>query len=133
MQVVSDFVTRLQNADKNTVMVILMNVVSSITIVFANKWVFKTFKFTFGTTLTFVHFIVTFLGLVLCARAGMFEVKPLRIRQMLPLCISFCGFVVLNNLSLQYNSVGFYQVCVTLPVFTWCLRSCRSAKYSPPL
>jgi solute carrier family 35 protein E3 len=28
----------------------------------------------------------------------------------LPLCISFCGFVVLTNLSLQYNSVGFYQI-----------------------
>jgi hypothetical protein len=38
-------------------------------------------------------------------------------QHVLPLCLSFCGFVVLTNLSLQYNSVGFYQV-----PFLWCLH-----------
>jgi solute carrier family 35 protein E3 len=40
-----------------------------------------------------------------------FEVKKVALMDVLPLCVSFCGFVVLTNLSLEYNTVGFYQVC----------------------
>src|SRR3989344_6950443 len=93
--------------------------------------------------MTFFHFVVTFLGLVVCWQLGLFTPKryppscklPTALVQtnqtyfcvagghrapmqhVLPLCLSFCGFVVLTNLSLQYNSVGFYQV-----PFLWCLH-----------
>lgn len=91
-----------------------LNAMSSVGIVFCNKLVFQNFDFKYGTFLTFLHFIVTFIGLELCRRAGAFEYKPLRIVQVLPLSISFCGFVVLTNLSLVHNSVGFYQIMKVL-------------------
>jgi len=100
---------RIKSIDPYTTFVIAGNVVSSIGIVFANKLVFKNFGWNFGTTLTFVHFTITFLGLVICAKLGVFMVKTIPIRSVLPMSFAFCGFVVLNNLSLQYNSVGFYQ------------------------
>ncbi len=41
---------------------------------------------------------------------GVFEIKPVKIMSVVPLCLAFCGFVVFTNYSLQYNTVGFYQV-----------------------
>lgn len=84
-----------------------LNVVSSIGIVATNKWVFTTDKFNFGTVLTIIHFVVTTIGLEILARIGFFEKKSLSIPAVLPLSIAFSGFVVLTNLSLQFNSVGF--------------------------
>eukprot|EP00698_Gefionella_okellyi_P020036 TRINITY_DN6236_c0_g1_i1.p1 TRINITY_DN6236_c0_g1~~TRINITY_DN6236_c0_g1_i1.p1 ORF type:complete len:328 (+),score=64.42 TRINITY_DN6236_c0_g1_i1:24-986(+) len=109
---------RINAVDTGTTAYILLNVASSIGIVFSNKVVFKTFAWNFGTALTFVHFVITFLGLFACERAGVFQRKEISIRAILPMCFAFCGFVVLNNLSLLYNSVGFYQICkvLTTPV-----------------
>eukprot|EP00164_Ancoracysta_twista_P005956 GFYU01008205.1.p1 GENE.GFYU01008205.1~~GFYU01008205.1.p1 ORF type:complete len:358 (-),score=72.21 GFYU01008205.1:147-1085(-) len=89
---------------------IISNILSSVCIVLCNKWVFVNYGYRFGIFVTFVHFLVTFAGLFVCARANIFQVKHLSLYDILPLSISFCGFVVLTNLSLQYNSVQFYQV-----------------------
>jgi solute carrier family 35 protein E3 len=93
---------------------LFLNASSSIGIVFMNKVVFQIYNFRYGTLLTMIHFIFTFLGLEVCRRLGVFERKPLQVAQVLPLCASFCGFVVLTNLSLVYNSVGFYQLMKVL-------------------
>jgi solute carrier family 35 protein E3 len=108
----------LSGEDLKTSVIMASNVVSSIGIVLTNKWIFQHHKFTFGTLLTVVHFITTFGGLEFCRQLGMFQRKPIDIRAILGLCASFCGFVVLTNLSLQYNSVGFYQCAkvMTTPV-----------------
>jgi solute carrier family 35 protein E3 len=45
---------------------------------------------------------------------GVFEYKAVEIMRVVPLCVSFCGFVALTNLSLVYNSVGFYQLIKVL-------------------
>jgi len=76
--------------------------------------VFQVHGFRYGTLLTFIHFIFTFIGLEVCRRFGVFEAKRVDLRKVLPLCISFCGFVSLTNLSLVYNSVGFYQLIKVL-------------------
>jgi solute carrier family 35 protein E3 len=89
---------------------IALNITSSIGIVMTNKWVFEKEQFKFGTLLTVIHFLFTFLGLVGCVKARLFVPKKIELKRVMPLCLSFCGFVVLTNLSLQYNSVGFYQV-----------------------
>lgn len=91
-----------------------LNASSSVGIVFVNKLVFQFFNFKQGTLLTFIHFVFTFLGLEICRRLGMFEKKPLKVQDVMPLCMSFCGFVALTNLSLLYNSVGFYQLIKVL-------------------
>lgn len=69
--------------------------------------VFTTDRFNFGTTLTIIHFLTTTIGLEILARFGFFEKKHLSIPAVLPLSLAFSGFVVLTNLSLQFNSVGF--------------------------
>eukprot|EP01113_Clastostelium_recurvatum_P035814 TRINITY_DN5028_c0_g1_i1.p1 TRINITY_DN5028_c0_g1~~TRINITY_DN5028_c0_g1_i1.p1 ORF type:complete len:399 (-),score=75.91 TRINITY_DN5028_c0_g1_i1:69-1193(-) len=93
---------------------IILNIVSSIAIVISNKWVFQFSGFKFGTFITILHFIMTFIGLAICAYFKMFTIKRVRILDVVPLCSLFCGFVVFTNLSLEYNSVGFYQVMKVL-------------------
>jgi solute carrier family 35, member E3 len=97
-----------------TPLYLFLNAASSIGIVVTNKIVFQTYNFRYGTLLTFIHFVFTALGLEVCRRLGVFESKPVEFRKVLPLCLSFCGFVALTNLSLVYNSIGFYQLMKVL-------------------
>ncbi|KAI9030520.1 triose-phosphate transporter family-domain-containing protein [Hyaloraphidium curvatum] len=106
--------TPFSGDNAKTVFWVLLNIVTSVLIVTVNKWVFTTDKFNFGTTLTVLHFLVTTVGLEILARVGFFEKKQLSIPGVLPLAICFSGFVVLTNLSLQLNSVGFYQCAKVL-------------------
>ncbi|KAF4699572.1 hypothetical protein FOZ62_023368 [Perkinsus olseni] len=94
-----------------------LNFLSATCIIWINKLAYNN-GFTWATTLTVLHFLATFIGLCLCIMAGQFTHARLPIRSVLPLCVSFCGFVVFNNLSLQYNTVGTYQLMkvMTTPV-----------------
>ena len=96
---------------------VILNLSSAISIVFLNKLIYIRYGFP-SMTLTLTHFIVTSLGLLLCAKLDVFSPKSLSILKVLPLSISFCGFVVFTNLSLQYNTVGTYQLAkaMTTPV-----------------
>lgn len=85
------------------------NVFFAITVVLSNKYLFVHYGFP-NITLTCVHFIVTFLGLLLSVACNVFQPKKLPIFDMLSLSITFCGFVVLTNLSLEANTVGTYQL-----------------------
>ncbi|CAM1324154.1 SLC35E3 (predicted) [Pycnogonum litorale] len=95
---------------------LLFNICASILIVLLNKWVYVHTGFP-NVTLTFLHFVVTFIGLIVCKFFGILQVKTLPLLDMLPLASTFCGFVVLTNLSLQYNTVGTYQIAkvMTMP------------------
>jgi solute carrier family 35 protein E3 len=97
---------------RNTI-VIIVNMFSSVAIVLMNKYIFTNFGFP-NMTLTFVHFSITFIGLLICEEFGLFVSKRLPIVKMIPLSLTYCGFVVLTNLSLQYNTVGTYQVIKVL-------------------
>lgn len=101
-------------SDPRIPLYLLLNASSSIGIVFTNKLVFQVFNFRFGTLLTLIHFVFTFAGLEVCRWFGVFERKEISLRAILPLSISFCGFVALTNVSLVYNSVGFYQLMKVL-------------------
>uniref|UniRef100_A0A8D0G4T3 Solute carrier family 35 member E3 n=1 Tax=Sphenodon punctatus TaxID=8508 RepID=A0A8D0G4T3_SPHPU len=96
---------------------LLVNLAASICIVFLNKWLYVRLRFP-NLSLTLVHFTVTWLGLYLCQALRVFAPKSLRPRQILPLALSFCGFVVFTNLSLQNNTIGTYQLAkaMTTPV-----------------
>jgi solute carrier family 35 protein E3 len=85
------------------------NFLSSVGIVAANKQVFRT-AFSFATTLTFWHYLVTALGLLLLAQVRVFQIKHLDWRKCARLALGNISFVVFSNLSLQYNSVAFYQL-----------------------
>ncbi|XP_073476163.1 solute carrier family 35 member E3 [Aquarana catesbeiana] len=96
---------------------LLVNLVASICIVFINKWIYVHHGFP-NMSLTLIHFVVTWLGLFLCQRMGVFCPKSLPTTKVLLLALSFCGFVVFTNLSLQNNTIGTYQLAkvMTTPV-----------------
>lgn len=90
-----------------------LNLFSSLSIVFVNKWLFLYTHFP-SVTLTLINFIGTSIGLYICLALGFFKRKTVAIRDVLPLAASFCGFVVFTNLSLKYNTVGTYQLLKVL-------------------
>lgn len=88
----------------------LLNIVSASGIVFANKAVLTTFGFHFIYALTLIHTITTLFGMKAFAYFGMYEPKRLPKISIAPLAGSYVGYIVLNNLNLQMNTVGFYQI-----------------------
>ncbi|KAI4480725.1 hypothetical protein M0802_014082 [Mischocyttarus mexicanus] len=96
-----------------TAFYLTLNIFFSIVIVLLNKWLYIHTKFP-NITLSMIHFIITFIGLLICQRMYVFCVKDIDIREMLFIAVTFCGFVVLTNLSLAHNTVGTYQVAKML-------------------
>ncbi|XP_067906603.1 solute carrier family 35 member E3 isoform X2 [Heterodontus francisci] len=94
-----------------------VNLFASICIVFVNKWIYVQYGFP-NMTLTLLHFLMTGLGLYICQRLNIFSPKTLNPTKILLLALSFCGFVVFTNLSLQNNTIGTYQLAkaMTTPV-----------------
>lgn len=88
----------------------LLNIAAASGIVFANKAVMTTFGFKFIYALTLIHTITTLFGMKAFAAFGMFEPKALPKLSIAPLAGSYVGYIVLNNLNLQLNTVGFYQI-----------------------
>ncbi|CAI9091863.1 OLC1v1026964C1 [Oldenlandia corymbosa var. corymbosa] len=93
-----------------TVGALSLSVVSSVSIVICNKALMSTLGFIFATTLTSWHLLVTFCSLHVALLMKLFEHKPFDPRTVV-------GFGILNgisigllNLSLGFNSVGFYQM-----------------------
>lgn len=105
------------SANRRIVAGLLVNLFSSICIVFINKWIYVHYGFP-NMTLTLIHFVVTWLGLYTCQKMDIFAPKSLPLRRIVLLALSFCGFVAFTNLSLQNNSIGTYQLAkaMTTPV-----------------
>lgn len=102
----------------NACFVIFVNFAAALGIVFANKWLFRSIHFPPVTLMAF-HFLSTFI-ILLCLRVfGIFKVKKIGLCRILPLSLTFCGSMVLTNLSLQHNTIGTYQVlkCLADPLF----------------
>eukprot|EP00884_Botryococcus_braunii_P012748 jgi/Botrbrau1/21474/Bobra.0216s0082.1 len=88
----------------------LLNIVSASGIVFANKAVMSTFGFHFIYALTLIHTMFTLIGMHLFRQMGIYEVKRLPKAAIIPLAGAYVGYIVLNNLNLQMNTVSFYQI-----------------------
>ncbi|XP_031830246.1 solute carrier family 35 member E3-like [Nomia melanderi] len=96
-----------------TVFYLILNILFSIVIVLLNKWLYVHTGFP-NITLSMIHFIITFVGLIICEKFDVFCLKDVAIKEMLWIAMTFCGFVVLTNLSLAYNTIGTYQVAKML-------------------
>lgn len=112
---------------------LLLNVASSVGVIFINKsLVFEAAQYHFGTALTIIHFVVTFLGCLFFARIQFFEVKRIPLKKVVSISLAFCGYVVFNNLSLLTNSVSVYQtskiLCTPVIVFIEYLHGKRESK-----
>jgi solute carrier family 35 protein E3 len=92
---------------------ILLNTFSTVTIVFLNKAIFSDEQLKHCQILVAIwHFIATF-GVLYVATLPpfhAFEAVRLPLKQMIPISAFFAGFLLLGNLSLAFNSVGFYQL-----------------------
>lgn len=88
----------------------LLNIASATGIVFANKAVFSVFGFHFTYALTLIHTLTTWVGMQGFLRLKMFEPKQVQRRQLLPLAAAYVAYIVLCNLNLNINPVGFYQI-----------------------
>ena len=72
--------------------------------------VFTLLRFRYIYALTLVHTVFTLFGTQAALRAGLFTSKSVPTRSLLLLAAAFVGYVVLSNLNLRENSVGFYQL-----------------------
>lgn len=90
------------------------NFVVAVSIIFTNKLVLKNVGFHFPIFLTFIHYVVSW---VLMAIMNVFSILPAsppskssRLTSLLTLGVVMSLSTGLANVSLKYNSVGFYQM-----------------------
>jgi len=97
---------------------IIASIVASTGIVLLNKHLFTLHDFTFPTTLTGWHLIITSAFLACSAHFGIFEKKKLTRKYVLYFSLCDTVAMALQNLSLTCNTVNFYQTCklFTIPV-----------------
>ncbi|KAJ4907785.1 Nucleotide/sugar transporter family protein [Raphanus sativus] len=92
------------------------NFLVAISIIFMNKWVLKNIGFEFPVFLTFIHYTVAYLLMALLKSFSLLPAPPPpSSTKSSSLSLYTLGIVMslstgLANVSLKYNSVGFYQM-----------------------
>ncbi|GAY38385.1 hypothetical protein CUMW_036290 [Citrus unshiu] len=89
---------------------LFLSVASSVSIVICNKALMSNLGFPFATTLTSWHLMVTFCTLHAAQRLNFFESKAVDVKTVMLFGILNGISIGLLNLSLGFNSVGFYQM-----------------------
>ncbi|NP_001131257.1 UDP-xylose transporter 1 isoform X1 [Zea mays] len=87
-----------------------LSVASSVAIVICNKALISTLGFPFATTLTSWHLMVTFCTLHVAHRLHFFEPKAIDGQTVILFGLLNGTSIGLLNLSLGFNSIGFYQM-----------------------
>ena len=93
-----------------TVGALALSVSSSVSIVIVNKYLISTLGFPYVTCLTATHMAVTAVALRVAARVGFLEPKGIEKRALAKFAALNGVSVAFLNLSLGFNSVGFYQM-----------------------
>ncbi|ONM15874.1 Nucleotide/sugar transporter family protein [Zea mays] len=91
-----------------------LSVASSVAIVICNKALISTLGFPFATTLTSWHLMVTFCTLHVAHRLHFFEPKAIDGQTVILFGLLNGTSIGLLNLSLGFNSIGFYQLTNTI-------------------
>ena len=101
-----------------TALVFILNFISSISLIFLNKFLFKNYNFSKPILISF-HFLCTSIALTICCVFKMIRFKKLPVLKVFPLALSFTMSVLLANMSLDYNTMGTAQVlkCLADPLF----------------
>ncbi|KAM7523644.1 hypothetical protein LguiA_013546 [Lonicera macranthoides] len=88
----------------------MFNVVTSVGIIIVNKALMANYGFSFATTLTGLHFATTTLMTFVLKRLGYIQPSHLPVSELLKFVL-FANFSIVGmNVSLMWNSVGFYQI-----------------------
>ncbi|XP_030952175.1 UDP-rhamnose/UDP-galactose transporter 6 [Quercus lobata] len=99
----------------------MFNVVTSVGIIIVNKALMATYGFSFATTLTGLHFATTTLMIVVLRWLGYIQSSHLPFSELLKFVI-FANFSIVGmNVSLMWNSVGFYQIAKLSMIPVSCL------------
>ncbi|KAI8524040.1 hypothetical protein RHMOL_Rhmol13G0118300 [Rhododendron molle] len=89
---------------------LFLSVASSVSIVICNKALMSNLGFPFATTLTSWHLMVTYCTLYVAQRLNFFESKPIDMKTVVVFGILNGLSIGFLNLSLGFNSIGFYQM-----------------------
>ncbi|KAI3461984.1 hypothetical protein Pfo_018647 [Paulownia fortunei] len=88
----------------------MFNIVTSVGIIIVNKALMATYGFTFATTLTGLHFAATTMMTLILKSLGYIQSSHLPVADILKFVL-FANFSIVGmNVSLMWNSVGFYQI-----------------------
>lgn len=88
----------------------MFNVVTSVGIIIVNKALMATYGFSFATTLTGLHFATTTILTTFLGWLGYIQTSHLPFSELVRFVI-FANFSIVGmNVSLMWNSVGFYQI-----------------------
>ncbi|XP_068645502.1 UDP-rhamnose/UDP-galactose transporter 6-like [Aristolochia californica] len=99
----------------------MFNVVTSVGIILVNKALMATYGFSFATTLTGMHFAMTTLMTVILRWLGYIQASHLPFPELLKFVL-FANFSIVGmNVSLMWNSVGFYQIAKLSMIPVSCL------------
>lgn len=99
----------------------LFNVVTSVGIIMANKALMGRYGFSFATTLTGLHFATTTLMTVVLRWLGYIQPTHLPLSELLKFVLFANLSIVGMNVSLMWNSVGFYQIAKLCMIPVSCL------------
>ena len=110
---------------------LVTNLVSACAIVFANKAVLSIVHFRFTVALTCFHTVATWLVASACSTTGIIQKKALPRRAVVSLAAAFAGYIVLCNVSLQLNTVGFYQLTKIAIAPTMLLMESAARRQAP--
>lgn len=99
----------------------MFNVVTSVGIIIVNKALMATYGFSFATTLTGLHFATTTLMTAVLRWLGYIQASHLPLLELLKFVL-FANFSIVGmNVSLMWNSVGFYQIAKLSMIPVSCL------------
>ena len=91
------------------VLVYITNIFLTIAIVAVNKKLFTEYQVPVSS-LTFLHFVVTAIGVWTFEKYGKFKPKTIPFCQVLLLAVLYCSTIVANNKAVDLNTVGFNQI-----------------------
>ncbi|KAG8633346.1 UDP-rhamnose/UDP-galactose transporter 6 [Manihot esculenta] len=99
----------------------MFNVVTSVGIILVNKALMATYDFSYATTLTGLHFATTTLLALVLRGLGYIQASHLPFPELLKF-VFFANFSIVGmNVSLMWNSVGFYQIAKLSMIPVSCL------------
>ncbi|KAG8369273.1 hypothetical protein BUALT_Bualt15G0134300 [Buddleja alternifolia] len=99
----------------------MFNVITSVGIIIVNKALMATYGFSFATTLTGLHFATTTLMTAVLRWLGYIQSSHLPFSELLKFVL-FANFSIVGmNVSLMWNSVGFYQIAKLSMIPVSCL------------
>ncbi|XP_008812584.1 UDP-rhamnose/UDP-galactose transporter 6-like [Phoenix dactylifera] len=99
----------------------LFNVVTSVGIIMVNKALMATYGFSFATTLTGLHFATTTIMTSVLKWLGYIQGSHLPLQELIKFVLFANLSIVGMNVSLMWNSVGFYQIAKLCMIPVSCL------------